>query len=172
MADIMASIMAAIFVGVLLMVGLLVYGITSDAMLHDPFFPNELVISGGGVAGCSEDAGHTATCVGTVNNPDIGNTTRAQPVVRNCTSTGTSCQTLTVSSDYNMSPTGVLTVLLTVNNGSIYVDYYQDVATDTTDLAQQSITTTTYSGFELASVLIIVIAAVAVIGGIFLIGKP
>jgi hypothetical protein len=176
MADVVASAYAVIFVSILLVVGVVVFGTIADPM-GDQWYNNETVIA----AGCSDDNASTEStlCSGTVDNIPIENVTRAVPVLYNCTTARTSCQLMTAGTHYNYSTTdgviwlasGFNTTIGDTYNGTIFVSYWQDTALAGADNAQQSITDITYSGFDLAMVMVIVIAAVAIIGGVFLIGK-
>ena len=166
------EVLGMLFVGILLAVGVIVFGYVAD-LTGDDWHPYEQVIA----AGCSDDNASTegVLCSGTVANPSIEDGTRAEPVVQNCSSGGV-CQTMTNGTHYNYTAdSGTFTILTSalgdIYNGSIRVSYWEDEWRDTVDNAQQSISSTTYSGFELGTVMIIVAAAGAIIGGIFLVGR-
>lgn len=172
MADATGAAFAVVFIAVLILIGAVVFGYVAD-LTGDPYYTDETIIA----AGCSDHNTSTEAglCSGTVDNAPIENVTRDAPVVYNCT--GATCITLTASTHYfyNVSDGSIRintdTELSDQVNGTIRADYYQDVWRDDVDNAQQSISSTTYSGFELGMIIAIVIAAVAVVGGVFLIGK-
>lgn len=175
MADLLTTAYTVIFIGVLLIVGIIIMAYVADPM-GDQFHSNELLIA----AGCSDDNSSTEVtlCSGTVDNPPIENVTRAAPVVTNCTATMTDCQTMTAGTHYNYSKgSGTFRIchdnstIADTYNGTIYISYWEDAATDNADNAQQSITSTAYGGFELAVVMLIVMAAVGIVSTIFLIGR-
>lgn len=177
MADAMAVAYTVIFIGVLLMVGLIIFGYVSN-QAGDPFHAREIIIPAGcgnsTVCEACENAFNTsesANCTGVVANPPIENVTRAIPVVLNCSGNGSYCQTMTVSTDFNYSVgDGRFHVLQDLWNGNITVDYFEDEWADAQDNAQQSVTSTGAAGFELAAVIVIVMAAVAVVSTIYLAG--
>lgn len=176
MADVMGMAFAVVFIAVLLIVGTVVFAYVAD-LTGDPFHTNEILIA----AGCSDDNASTegTLCTGTANYLPIENITRAVPVLTNCTTARTSCQTLTAGTHYNYSKSsglfwlasGFNTSVGDTYNGTIFINYYEDDWKDTVDNAQQSITGITYSGFDLGMIMAIVMAAVGVVAGIFLIGR-
>jgi len=166
MVDVVTTASTIIFIGILLIVGAVVFGTIADPM-GDQWYPNETIIA----AGCSNiTVGDPALCSGIVDHPPIENVTRAAPIIYNCSSDGATCQTVT--SQYNYSK-GDGTIYMTNDtwNGSIKVDYWSDTALTGADNAQQSITSIAYGGFDLATVLVIVMAAVGIVSAIFLIGR-
>ena len=170
MADVVTTAFTVIFISILLLVGVVVFGTVSIPM-GDQLQSREIVIA----AGCSDDNDTTTTtlCTGTVSYPPIENNTRSVTVY-NCT--GTACVILTDGTHYNYSEVSGLFTIITdtladIVNGSIEVEYWKNTASISADNAQQSITGTVYGGFDLATVMVIVMAAVAIVGTIFLIGR-
>ncbi len=170
MADVVTTAFTIIFIGILLLIGVVIFGTIADPM-GDQFYPNESVIA----YGCSDPynvSGSTYACSGTVAHPSIENTTRAAPVGYNCTATKTDCQIMTYGTHFNVTTsTGLIYIEDDDYNGTIYISYWSDTATASADLAQQSMTGTIYGGFDLATVMVIVMAAVGVISAVFLIGR-
>lgn len=172
MVDVVTTAYTIIFIGILLLVGIVVFATVADPM-SDQYFARETIIA----AGCSDDNATTqfTLCSGTANRLPIENGTRAAPVVLNCSTDLVTCQTLTDATDYNFTNAGVFQIITDTNgdkyNGTILASYWQDIWSDRTDNAQQSITSTVYGGFDLATVMVIVMAAVAIVGTIFLIGR-
>lgn len=165
MVDVTGVAYAVLFIAVLLTIGIVVFGYVAD-LTGDPFYTNEILID----AGCSENV--NSTCIGTTDNTPIENTTRAQPVLTNCSASGATCQAMTAGTHYRWnSANGTFDLKDDINNGTIQIDYYQDVWRDDVDNAQQSISDNAYSGFDLGMVMAIVMAAVGVMAGIFLIGR-
>lgn len=167
MADVVTTAYTIIFIGILLMIGVVIFGTIADPM-GDQWYPNESIIT----AGCS-DPFTTTLCAGAVDHLPIENGTRAQPVVYNCSATGlASCQLMTPATHYNLTTsTGTIYIVDDTYNGTIYVSYWADTALTAADNAQQSVTGTIYGGFDLATVMVIVMAAVGIISTIFLLGK-
>lgn len=175
MADVVTTAYTIIFIGVLLLIGAVVFAYIADPM-GDQLYVNETVIA----AGCSSVG--AASCTGTVDNPPIENITRAAPVAYNCSFTASNLSacihidtTRTVSPHttayvYNKS-TGEIFIMNASYNGTIRVTYWEDAALTGADNAQQSITGVIYGGFDLATVMVIVMAAVGIISTIFLIGN-
>ena len=173
MVDVVTTGYTIIFIGVLLLIGVVVFGTIADPM-GDQRYVNESVIA----AGCSDDNASTESplCSGIVDHPAIENNTRAAPVLYNCTATRTLCQSMTAGTNYNYSKSDGTFWISDVStgdayNGTIFITYWSDTATDPADRAQQSISSTAYGGFDLATVLVIVMAAVGIISAVFLIGK-
>jgi len=176
MADVVTSAYTIIFIGVLLLIGVLVFGTVADTT-SDQFYAYETIIAANA---CSNESDASAVssalnvsgCTGSIDNPPIENGTRAAPVVYNCSSTAGTCAQITVTTDYNFTVSaGLFHILDDKYNGTIKVSYWEDVWSDSVDNAQQSITGTVYGGFDLATVLVIVMAAVAIISAVLLIGR-
>jgi len=169
MADITGAAYAVIFVGVLLLVGIVVYGTVADPMGDQPNYLEEVI-----VAGCTNESTtsfNSTSCRGTLDNAPMENVTRPTALVYNCTTVGV-CTAITAPG-YNLTDdsVGTLHILDDQYNGSIRVTYYEDTALANADNAQQSITSIGYSGFEVATIMVIVMAAVGIVSGIFLIGR-
>lgn len=170
MADVVTSAYAVIFIGVLLLIGVVVFATVADPM-GDQIHSGETLIA----AGCSNDSDASTTfnvslCTGTADHLSIENATRTPPILTNCT--GTVCTSMTSGTDYNYTiDVGLFHVFDDTNNGTIKVTYFENTALAGADNAQQSITGTVYGGFDLTTVLMIVMAAVAIVSTIFLIGR-
>ena len=168
MADVITTAYTIIFIGILLLVGVLIFATVADPM-GDQLYEGETLIA----AGCSNESLQTfnvTACTGTANHLPIENVTRAAPVLTNCT--GASCTAMTAGTDYNYTTNiGLFHVFDDINNGTIKVTYWENTALASADKAQQSITGTVYGGFDLATVMVIVMAAVGIISTIFLIGR-
>ena len=181
MADVITTAGTIIFLGILLLVGVVVFATVADPM-SDQFHSREIVIAAETCTNLTADSGgsplnttyNMSVCTGTINYPPIENGTRAAPIVYNCSSAlglGGTCQTMTTAF-YNFSQgIGIFHILDDIYNGTIMVDYWEDNWADSVDRAQQSITGTVYGGFDLATVMVIVMAAVGIVSTIFLIGR-
>lgn len=170
MTDVVNSAFAVIFIGILLMVGIIVFAYASDPM-SDEFWANETL----SIVNCS--TGTTSTCVDEVDHTPIENETRAVPVLYNCTwgpadAPTDPCDVVDAAEFAYYVGNGTIFIHNDASNGSLKISYWQDnMLGNDADLAQQSISSTAYGGFDLGAVMIIVMAAVAIIGSVFLIGK-
>ena len=161
--NISGSIAAIIVVSIFVIVGALVYGYVADVVPHDEWYSGELLCIGNGTAigVCNVTAGIS------IDNTPIQNGSEVVYI-------SNSSATLTAGTDYNV----VTTSTINITNGSIdaaedwvYINYYEDVVSDVRQSSWTSVNATSYSGFGLLSVAIIVMAAVAIVGLVFLIRR-
>jgi len=174
MADVTGMAFTVVFIAVLLTVGVFVFAFSADIAADEWHYREEIIAAGDCANGTSPSITlNVSGCEATVANPPIEATTRVTAVVENCsTASGGTCNAMTDGTHYNISTsTGTIHVQDDIYGGSIQVSYWADEVRDTVDNAQKSITSTVYGGFELATVLTIILAAVGIMGGIMLIGK-
>ena len=148
----------------ILIVSAYVFFMLADAIPHQISVVNETVKNLGAVSTNYTTSTYSSDISETSANLLCYNTS-------NGTFANSSFGTITTPTGANVTKAGLLQIG-TPYTGIVLCNYvYQPLATGSAQATYTNINTTTYSGFELAAVVVIVVAAVSVLGGLFLLGR-